>query len=89
MVDEKPALNANLSLNRLAKQISMTPRDLSFVICHGFEENFFDFVGDYRICHVTGLIDLRQEKKTILEIMVDSGFNSKSVFKRRSSKRPA
>ena len=80
MDSEKPFLNANLSVNQLAKQMGMPARDLSFVINHGFEKNFFDFVGDYRIRHATGLLDLRQEGKTILEVMVDSGFNSKSVF---------
>jgi AraC-like DNA-binding protein len=80
MNSEKPFLNANLSVNQLAKQMGMSPRDLSFVINHGFEKNFFDFVGDYRIRHATELLDLRQEGKTILEVMLDSGFNSKSVF---------
>ena len=80
MDNEKPFLNANLSLNQLAKQMGVSPRDLSFVINHGFEKNFFDFVGDYRIRHATVLLNLRQEGKTILEVMVDSGFNSKSVF---------
>ena len=80
MGSEKPFLNANLSVNQLAKQMGMSPRDLSFVINHGFEKNFFDFVGDYRIRYAMELLDLRQAGKTILEVMLDSGFNSKSVF---------
>jgi len=58
------------------------------VINHGFEKNFFDFVGDYRIRHATELLDLRQEGKTILEVMLDSGFNSKSVFKQKTGMTP-
>ncbi|MFA7269505.1 MAG: helix-turn-helix domain-containing protein [Sterolibacterium sp.] len=77
---EKPFLNANLSLNQLAKQMKISPRDLSFVINHGFDKNFFDFVSDYRIRHAAGLLDLREEGKTIQEVMYESGFNSKSVF---------
>ncbi len=80
MENEKPYLNANLSLNQLAKQMGISPRDLSFVINHGFGMNFFDFVGDYRIRHATGLLGLREEGKTILTVMYESGFNSKSVF---------
>lgn len=80
MEKEKPFLNANLSLNQLAKQMGISPRDLSFVINHGFGMNFFDFVGDYRIRHATGLLGLREEGKTILTVMYESGFNSKSVF---------
>ena len=80
MENEKPFLNANLSLNQLARQLGLSPRDLSFIINRGFEKNFFDFVGDYRIRHASGLLDLREEGKTILEVMYESGFNSKSVF---------
>ncbi len=80
MENEKPFLNANLSLNQLAKQMGMSPRELSFVINHGFDKNFFDFVGDYRIRHATELLGFREGGKTILEVMIESGFNSKSVF---------
>ena len=80
MENEKPFLNANLSLNQLARQLGLSPRDLSFIINRGFEKNFFDFVGDYRIRHASGLLDLWEEGKTILEVMYESGFNSKSVF---------
>lgn len=80
MDNEKPFLNANLSLNQLAKQMRISPRDLSFVINRGFDKNFFDFVSDYRIRHAAGLLELREEGKTILEVMYESGFNSKSVF---------
>lgn len=37
-------------------------------------------VGDYRINHARNLLELREEGKTIREIMIESGFNSKSVF---------
>lgn len=80
MEDEKPFLNANLSLSQLARQMGMVPRDLSFIINHGFDKNFFDFVGEYRIRYAIGLLELRQAGKTILEVMYESGFNSKSVF---------
>lgn len=80
MENEKPFLNANLSLNQLAKQIGIAPRDLSFVINHGFAMHFFDFVGEYRLRHAMALLDQTHGSKTIMEVMVDSGFNSKSVF---------
>lgn len=80
MDDEKPFLNANLSLNQLAKQMRISPRELSFVINRGFDKNFFDFVSEYRIRHAAGLLERRDQGKTILEVMYESGFNSKSVF---------
>ena len=58
----------------------MAPRDLSFVINHGFAKNFFDFIGDYRIHHVMTLLDQTQESRPLLEVIVESGFNSKYVF---------
>ena len=80
MENEKPFLNANLSLNQFAKQMGIPPRELSFVINRGFDKNFFDFVSNYRIRHATGILGHREEGKTILEVMCESGFNSKSVF---------
>lgn len=80
MENERPFLNANLSLNQLARQMGMSPRDLSFVINRGFDKNFFDFVGDYRIRYATVLLDRLEAGKTVIEVMYESGFNSKSVF---------
>lgn len=80
MDSEKPFLNANLSLSQLAKQMGISPRDLSFVINRGFDKNFFDFVSDYRIGHATVLLKHLDGGKSILEVMCESGFNSKSVF---------
>ncbi len=80
MENEKPYLNANLSLNQLARSLGLPPRELSFIINRGFGQNFFDFVGDYRLRHAEALLDRRDEAKTVLEVMCESGFNSKSVF---------
>jgi AraC-like DNA-binding protein len=80
MTDEQPFLNPNLSINQLARQLGMSPRDLSFVINRGFGQNFFDFVGDYRLRHAMQLLDRREASATVLEVMLASGFNSKSVF---------
>ena len=80
MENEKAFLNANLSLNLLARQMGISPRELSFIINRGFDKNFFDFVGDYRLAHATALLEHREGNKTILEVMCESGFNSKSVF---------
>lgn len=80
MTDEQPFLNPNLSINQLARQLGMSPRELSFVINRGFGQNFFDFVGDYRLRHAMQLLDRREAGATVLEVMLASGFNSKSVF---------
>lgn len=80
LINQKPFLNPNLSIHQLAKQIGIPTRELSFVINSGFGKNFFDFVGDYRISHAKHLLESEGLKKSILEVMYESGFNSKSVF---------
>ncbi len=80
MKNLKPYLNANLTINKLAIHAGIPPRELSFIINQGFGKNFFDFICDYRIDYAKSLLEQVGEKKTILEIMYDSGFNSKSVF---------
>jgi len=77
---KQPFLNSNLSINQLAKQIGIPPRELSFVINKGFKTNFFDFIGGYRIQHAKHLLVHQDSGKTILDVMYESGFNSKSVF---------
>lgn len=80
MKEQKPFLNPNLSINQLAKQMAIPSRELSFVINSGFLKNFFDFIGGYRIDHAMHLLAHQESRKTILEVMYESGFNSKSVF---------
>lgn len=80
MEQEQPFLNANLSINQLARQLGMSPRELSFVINRGFGCNFFDFVGAYRLRHAMQLLERHEEDRSVLEVMLASGFNSKSVF---------
>ncbi len=80
MENQKPFLNPNLSLNQFAKLMGMPPRELSFVINKGLGKNFFDFIGDYRIRHAKHLLERQEQDKTILDVMYESGFNSKSVF---------
>ena len=58
------------------------PRDLFFVINYGFDKNFFDFVGEYRIRYVIGLVELREAGQAILEVMSESGFNT--AFKQKN-----
>lgn len=80
MDTQKPYLNSNLTINKLAAQSGIPTRELSFIINQGFGKNFFDFICDYRINYAKALLEKTSEKRAILEIMYDAGFNSKSVF---------
>ncbi len=81
MEDEKIYLNPTLTLNELAEKLSIRPRYLSYVINASFEKNFYDYVNAYRIEEAKCLL-IKEEnpKRTVLEILYASGFNSKSVF---------
>lgn len=81
MEKEKVYLNPLISLNHLAKQLSIPSRYLSQVINETLNKSFYDFINGYRIQHcVEYLSDSNYSHKTILEIAYKVGFNSKSTF---------
>jgi AraC-like DNA-binding protein len=83
MSNEKPYLDANLSLPGLAEKLNIPSHHLSRVINEQFNVNFFDFVNQYRVDEVKSRMDNPEfENLTILGIAFDCGFNTKSAFNR-------
>lgn len=81
METEKPYLNPSINLNTLAENISVNPHYLSQTLNTELGQNFYDFINSYRIEECKILLSNRELKdKTILEILYETGFNSKSVF---------
>ena len=81
MEAQKPYLEPSLCLNDLAEKVSISPQHLSQVLNTCLNKNFFDFINSYRIKESKRLLSGQaSNKKTILEILYESGFNSKSVF---------
>ncbi|TQV69958.1 AraC family transcriptional regulator [Exilibacterium tricleocarpae] len=81
METEKPFLKSALTLEQLASQAAMPARTLSMVINRHFNKNFFEFINHYRIEETKQLLrDPQQRDKTLLEIMLAVGFNSKATF---------
>lgn len=80
MHEERPHLESNLTVAQLARQLSATPREVSQVINQGFHQNFFEFVSAYRIEEAKARLSDSTNTSSILEVMYDAGFNSKSVF---------
>lgn len=81
MQTEKPYVQSGLNLERLAAQLKMQPRVLSYIINRTFDCNFFEFINNYRVEEAKLLLsDPAQENKTMLDIMLDAGFNSKATF---------
>jgi len=78
---QKPHLDPLLSLNNLAEKVDIPPHHLSQVINSCFDQNFYDFINSYRIKESQRLLlDQPEEQKTVLEILYETGFNSKSTF---------
>jgi AraC-like DNA-binding protein len=81
MESQKPYLNPSLSLDELADKVSIPPHHLSQILNTYLNNNFFDFVNSYRIKESERLLSEQDSyRKTILEILYETGFNSKSVF---------
>jgi AraC-like DNA-binding protein len=81
MVEKEPFLNPSLTIQELADQVSVPVRELSILINHHLDQHFFDFVNEYRIKKaMTILKDPTKKEYTVLEILYEVGFNSKSSF---------
>lgn len=94
MDEEKPYLDRELTLQKLAEHLAILSNHLSQVINYKTNQNFFDFINAYRIKEAQKLlVDQRGELLTILAIGVEVGFNSKSsfnsAFKKYTGKTPS
>lgn len=78
---EKPFLDPQMSLAQLSKNLSVPSKHLSQVINQSFDKSFFDFINAYRIREAQQIFkDSGDAKLTVLEVMFEVGFNSKSSF---------
>jgi AraC-like DNA-binding protein len=78
---EKPYLLPSITLDQLAEKMSVPPRHLSYLINTDMNQNFFDLINSYRIEEAKSILRERAEKRrTVLEVLYEVGFNSKSVF---------
>lgn len=81
MLENEPFLDPSLTIYDLSKQIGMSTKDLSLLINHELNQHFFDFVNGFRIRKAMEILqDPSKKDLTVLEILYDVGFNSKSSF---------
>ena len=81
MTDHEPYLEPSLTIQEIANQINIPVRELSVLINHHMDQHFFDFVNEYRIQKAMKILkDHSKNHLTILEILYEVGFNSKSSF---------
>ncbi len=79
---EKLYKDDKLSLQALAKKISISSHILSQIINEQLNKNFSDFVNSYRIEDAKKMLQEADEDTSILHICYEVGFNSKSAFYR-------
>lgn len=81
MRDKKPYLDNELTLTKLSEMLSIPQHHLSQVLNEKLNQNFFDFVNNYRIQEAKKLlVSPEGGMLTILAIAEEVGFNSKSAF---------
>jgi len=90
---KKIYLNPKVTLSHLAKNIDMSPHDLSYVVNNEWNLNFNELINSYRVNEAKKLLqDERYDSATMFAIAIDSGFNSESsfytVFKKVTGKSP-
>jgi AraC-like DNA-binding protein len=81
MSQYKPFLNPELNLDTLAEALKVHSKTLSQVINQIIGSNFSEYINSYRIEEAKLLLQNNKDKNlTIMEVMYDVGFNSRSVF---------
>ncbi|NIZ01304.1 AraC family transcriptional regulator [Thalassospira lucentensis] len=68
-----------VSMPKLARAVGVSPNQLSYVLNQHMGQNFFDFVNRARVEEARTVL-LLEPDRTILDIALSVGFNSKSTF---------
>lgn len=80
---KKLYLNQSINIEQFSDAIDLSARDVSFAINREFGTNFFEFINSHRVEEVKRyLSDSKYSHMSILDISLESGFNSKSSFQR-------
>jgi AraC-like DNA-binding protein len=87
MTEQRPHLTNDLTLAGLAKIVGVSTHHLSQIINEQFGRNFFDFINQFRVQEAETLLLQTTPKMSILDIAMESGFNSKTAFYEAFKKR--
>jgi len=81
MKEKKPFTDGDLSLQKRAQGLSISPHHLSQIINERLGQSFSDFINSYRVEEAKRrLLDPAFKHLSLLGIAIDVGFNSKSSF---------
>lgn len=87
MEDKRPYLDQDLSLFKLSEEMSLSPNHLSQIINSLRQQNFFDFINQYRVEEVKKLmLSPQADQMTLLGLGMEAGFKSKASFNRAFKK---
>lgn len=83
ITDQKLYLKPNINVEQFSEMIGLPYRDVSFAINRAFDRNFFEFINTYRVEEAKRYLgDKDHLHMSVMEILLESGFNSKSSFQR-------
>ncbi len=94
MLLNKPFLDAELTLEKLAEQIDIKKHKISQILNVGLSKNFYTYVNEFRVNEFKSRVNSPKfQNYSILGIAYDCGFNSKSsfnyIFKKIEGKTPS
>ncbi|WP_018128099.1 helix-turn-helix domain-containing protein [Balneola vulgaris] len=94
MEEQKIYQQNDLKLSDLAKELSLTPHNLTQILNQYLDKSFYDFINHYRVEEVKKkLLDSEMNNKTFYALALEAGFNSKSsfnsVFKKHTGMTPS
>lgn len=76
-----------LTIKKLAAQLDVTSENLSLVVNQKFEMGFRDLINSYRVNRVKELLSEKNKPaRSILDLALESGFNSQASFYRAFNK---
>ena len=81
MKNDKPYLEYDITLPKLASIINTTSHKLSQVINENYDLNFFEYINKFRVKDVKKLLENpNKTDEKIMALAYECGFNSKSAF---------
>lgn len=86
MLEQKLFLDPELTIEQLAEHTNLSIRKISNTINRHFNQNFYDYINCYRIDQAKEILTKVGPNASMLEVMTDAGFNSKSTFYRAFKK---
>jgi AraC-like DNA-binding protein len=94
MESDKPYLDNDLTMQKLAERLNVSLHNLSEVINTRLKLSYYDFINNYRVEEFKSRIaDPSNDRYNILSVAYDSGFKSKgtfnSIFKKNTGLTPS